>query len=136
MLQAIFIAAFGLIGVFSRYYLGLFIPKFLGPPFPYATFLINVVGAFIIGTVYVLGVERAVISPDLRVGIIVGLLGGFTTFSSYCLEAVRLAEQAEYFYAALYILLSNGAGLVATFGGILLTRKLLSIVAWARLIGA
>jgi CrcB protein len=124
ILRMAYIAGFGLVGVFARYYLGLAVPRFLTPPFPYATFLINVSGSFAIGIVYVLGAERAAIPPDLRIGLMVGLLGGFTTFSSYGLEALRLLEESQYWYAALYFGLSPVIGLFAAFLGASATRLL------------
>lgn len=122
MPRLIYIAIFGLLGVFARFYVGLSVTKILAPPFPYATFLINIVGAFLIGVIYVLGAERAAISADLRIGIMVGFLGGFTTFSSYCLEASRLLEDGEYWYSALYFVLSPILGLGANLLGLFLTR--------------
>ena len=119
------IAFFGLLGVFSRYFLGILAQRFMPSPFPYATFSINIGGAFFIGVIYVLGVERSFISPDLRIALIVGFLGGFTTFSSYCLEGVRLIEESRYFYAILYLGGSPFLGVIATSAGILMARKLL-----------
>ena len=123
-MRILYIAFFGVLGVFSRYYLGAAISKHLLPPFPYGTFIINMLGAFLIGVVYVLGAERASLSPDLRIGLMVGFLGGFTTFSSYCLEAVRLVEEADYFYAAVYLGVSPILGFMAAFLGMILVRRL------------
>jgi CrcB protein len=124
MPRIVLISLFGVAGVLARYLLGQAVGRALPSPFPYGTFVINVSGAFVIGAVYVLGLERSVISPDLRVGIMVGFVGGYTTFSSYCLEIARLLEDAEYWYAALYLGLSNVLGLAATFGGLGLARLL------------
>lgn len=118
-----YIAVFGLLGVFSRYLVGVTITRHIATAFPLGTFAINMTGAFAIGIVYVLGVEQAVISEDLRIGIMVGYLGGFTTFSSYCLETVRLLETGRLAYAALYAGLSNLLGLAAALGGMALTRS-------------
>jgi CrcB protein len=118
------IAAFGLLGVFSRYFLGQLATRHLSPPFPWGTFLINIIGAFLIGVVYVVGAERSALSEDLRIGIMVGFLGGFTTFSSYCLESATLLETAKFGYAALYFFVSPLLGLAACFGGLALTRVL------------
>lgn len=90
---------------------------------PFDTFLINIFGAFAIGIIYVLGVEKSHISQDLRIGIMVGFLGGFTTFSSYCLDGVKLLENLKYFQAIIYLCLSPILGVLATFLGIMLTRK-------------
>jgi CrcB protein len=124
MTRLVYIALFGLAGVFARYYCGLFVGKLFPGPFPLGTFLINIVGAFIIGGVYVLGVERGVLTEDLRIGVMVGFLGGFTTFSSYCLEITRLIEEAEFMYAAIYFFLSSALGILGSAGGMLVARKL------------
>ena len=116
------VGLFGVLGVLARYLIGLGVAKALPSPFPHATLGINIAGAFLIGVVYVLGFERSVLPPELRIGIMVGFLGGFTTFSSYCLEVARLVEEAEYWYAALYFCLSNAVGAAATFLGLILSR--------------
>jgi CrcB protein len=116
------IAVCGLLGVFSRYFVGVVATKIFPPSFPYGTLSINLIGSFWIGVVYVLGVERAIISEELRMGIMIGYLGGFTTFSSYCLEVARLLEEGSYFYATLYGSLSAFLGYGATFLGLYLGR--------------
>jgi fluoride exporter len=120
----IYIGIFGLLGVFGRYFIGLFFNKFFQSSLPYDTFLINIVGAFVIGIIYVLGIEKAQITQELRVGIMVGFLGGFTTFSSYCLDAVRLFESYKYLQGFLYISLSPIVGTLATILGIFLARRI------------
>jgi CrcB protein len=117
-----YIALFGLLGIFTRYYVGLGFSKILTSTFPYGTFLINISGAFLIGVIHIIGVERSAISSELRIGIMVGFLGGFTTFSTYCLEAVRLIEDSDYVYAALYFIASPVLGYLAALGGMFLTR--------------
>lgn len=119
------IALFGCLGVLFRFFLGAWIGRVFPAPFPYGTFTINLMGAFLIGVLYVLGVERTAIPADLRLGLMVGFLGGFTTFSAYCLELVKLLEESKLAYAVLYCSLSNVGGLLATFGGLLLTRFLI-----------
>lgn len=123
-MRIVYIALFGILGIFCRYYLGLGLSRILSPPFPYGTFFINVTGAFAIGVVYVLGAERASIPSDLLTGIVVGFLGGYTTFSSYCMEAVRLLLEKEYFYASLYFMVSPFIGFLSVLFGIRLTRFL------------
>lgn len=121
-MRILLIAAFGVFGVLSRYLFGLWVSRLLVPPFPYGTFFINIVGAFVIGIIHVLGIERSAISVDLRLGMMVGFLGGFTTFSSYCLEATRLLEEAEYTLFAFYFVGSPVLGYLAALSGIFLTR--------------
>ena len=119
-----YIGIFGLLGVFARYFAGIAAEKVFAPPFPYGTFLVNMVGAFVIGLVYVLGFERSALSDELSLGIMVGFLGGFTTFSSYSLQVVRLIETAEYRTAAFYFVGSPILGCAAAAGGIVLARRL------------
>ena len=119
------IGVFGLVGVFARYFLGISVNQWMPTPFPYGTFLINILGSFLIGVIYIWGVERSGLSEDLRIGLIVGLLGGFTTFSSYSVEVFRLLENQEYRIAALYFILSPVLGLISCFAGALLARLVL-----------
>ena len=125
MKRMMVVGAMGLAGVYSRYFIGILVSRFFVTSFPLATMSINLAGSLLIGVVYVLGLEHAIISEDLRIGIMVGFLGGFTTFSSYCLESTRLIEQGEWSRMAVYFLLSPLLGLGATLGGMALTRFLL-----------
>jgi CrcB protein len=118
------IGLFGLLGIFSRYFMGLGVNRLLPSSFPYGTFFINILGSFLIGVIYVAGIERMHLSPQLRLGITVGFLGGFTTFSSYSLESALLFEREKILYALCYFALSPMIGLLFTFCGILLTRKI------------
>ena len=118
-MELFYIILFGVLGVLCRYYQGIFITKYFSPPFPFATFIINILGCFFIGVVSAL-----LIPFPLRMGLMVGFLGGYTTFSSYCLEAVRLVEAREYFYASLYFLLSPILGFFMVLLGIFLVRGL------------
>lgn len=116
------ISLFGVLGVLARYYLGLLVHRQDLNSFPTATFAINVLGSFLIGVVYVLGQEHALIPTDLRLGIMVGFLGGFTTFSAYCLESTQLLENGQWVRMAGYFVLSPVLGMLATMGGLFLTR--------------
>ncbi|HTL12989.1 MAG TPA: fluoride efflux transporter CrcB [Bdellovibrionota bacterium] len=116
------IALMGTAGVLARYGLYLWIPKVLAPPFPYPTLIINGVGAFLIGLLFGWDGGRWVISDGLRLGLGVGFLGGFTTFSSFCLETVRLVEMGQTGLAVSYAVLSNVLGMAACFGGIALSK--------------
>jgi CrcB protein len=117
------IGLFGLLGVFSRYYFGIFISRYLPIAFPFGTLFINLSGAFLIGVVWVLGMEKEMISHNNLVGIIVGFLGGFTTFSSYCLEFARLIEESKFLYGILYVSLSPALGCLAAYFGMYLARR-------------
>jgi CrcB protein len=124
-MNLLYILLFGMAGVVMRYGIGAFVTLYFNPQLPFATFGINIVGSFLIGVVYAVAVERPAMTHELRLGLMVGLLGGFTTFSSYCLETLRLIEESEYFYATLYLTLSPLFGLGATFIGAFMVRKLM-----------
>ena len=120
----IWIAAFGALGCLSRYGMTRLIQEILGNLFPVATLLINVSGAFLMGFLFIETLERLTINPSLRTGILTGFLGGYTTFSTFALEALTLAEQGESGRALLYLGLSNGLGVLAAFFGAFVARGL------------
>ena len=94
-MQLLYIGAFGLIGVFLRYFLSLAIDGLSLGHFPFGTFAVNMLGACAAGYLFALGVDRPAFSPELRIGLMVGLLGGFTTFSAYCQQTVQLASEGK-----------------------------------------
>jgi CrcB protein len=123
MQKLLLIAICGAAGVLFRYVSNEIATKYWPTSFPAATFAINITGSFIIGIVHVIGTERGMIPEDLRVGIISGLLGGFTTFSAFSLEVVRLLEMQQHMHAMLYAVLSPVLGTVAAAAGIWLMRS-------------
>lgn len=121
-MRLLWIALFGLAGVFSRYFTDEFASRFPGP-FPVGTFGINILGSFLAGVLYAWGVERSALPTELRVGILVGFLGGFTTFSSYSLQAARLVESSSTFALGIaYLAASPVLGMLASLGGLNLVR--------------
>jgi CrcB protein len=118
------IALFGMMGVLSRYCISLIVSRILPSAFPYGTFFINILGSFLIGIVYVAGVERFHLSPALRLGIMIGFLGGFTTFSSFSLDAALLLEKGKVLYALFYFTLSPVLSILFTYFGIFVSRKI------------
>lgn len=126
MKQLALVTLFGMLGVVTRYGLGHWGLKAFPTSLPWVTFGINIVGAFVMGIVYVLGVERSSIPAELRTGLTVGLLGGFTTFSAYCIDAIRLWESGELMLAVIYYLGSPALGLAACYGAVTLMRAVLS----------
>jgi CrcB protein len=112
----------GILGVFCRFVLSSFIQSKIDSPLPISTLIINVLGCFLMGVVYVLGVEKSLLSDSLKAGLMAGLLGGFTTFSTYSLELVQFLRSSLYFNFALYFLLSQFLGVSATFFGIFMTK--------------
>jgi CrcB protein len=76
------------------------------------------------GFLFIETLERLTISPELRTGILTGVLGGFTTFSTFEMETLLLVEQGSFVKAALYVVLSVGLGFIGAFGGAYLARNL------------
>lgn len=114
----------GFLGANARYALGAWVTARLGSGFPIHTLLINVSGSFAIGVLLVLMTERLAVDPAWRLLLVVGFLGGYTTFSSYTFEALALAEAGDWAGATWYVLGSNGLGLLAAYGGMVLARAL------------
>jgi fluoride exporter len=118
------IAFFGVLGCWARFAQTNLVQTVYGRDFPYATMSINVMGSFIMGFLFVETLERLTLSPPLRTGILTGFLGGYTTFSTFEMESVLLAEGGELVKAALYMMLSVGLGFAAAFGGAYIARNL------------
>ncbi|HVZ13055.1 MAG TPA: CrcB family protein [Bauldia sp.] len=118
------IAFFGVLGCWARYAQTLLVQAIYGSDFPYATLTINVLGAFLMGFLFIETLERLTISPVLRTGILTGFLGGYTTFSTFAMESYLLVEQGDRLKATLYVALSVGLGLLGAFSGAFIARNL------------
>jgi CrcB protein len=115
----------GGIGSVARYLVTLIVTQRLGPGFPWATLLINVVGSIIIGIVFELSQTRMLgMSPLVRVFLMTGVLGGFTTFSTYSLDIVTLASERAFLLAAAYAIGSVFSGFIGAYAGMVLVRAL------------
>lgn len=125
MLQVLLIAIGGAIGSVLRYGMSNMTYLILGRSFPYGTLVVNVLGSFLMGLLSILLIERvdSMASP-LRALLLIGLLGGFTTFSSFSMETLNLFENAEITSALLNIIVSVCLCLLAVFIGALLGRQL------------
>jgi CrcB-like protein, Camphor Resistance (CrcB) len=76
------------------------------------------------GFLFIVTLERLMIPPSVRGGVLTGVLGGYTTFSTFEMETLLLAEGGEFLKAALYVVLSVGVGFAAAFGGAYIARNL------------
>ena len=113
----------GFVGTLCRYLLNIIIYEWLKyPTFPFATLLINVSGCFIIGLLSGLAETRLAFSPEWRVFIFIGILGGFTTFSTFGYETFNLVRDGQFFLGTLNIFLQVFLGLLAVWIGYGLTR--------------
>jgi fluoride exporter len=118
------IAIFGILGCWARYGMTNLIQVIWGRDFPYATLSINVGGSFLMGFLFIETLERLTISPELRTGILTGFIGGYTTFSTFEMEALLLVEQGAALKAVIYVVLSVALGFGAALGGAYIARNL------------
>lgn len=109
-------------GSVLRYGVGRLAVAYLGPTTVMATFIVNVTGSFALGLFMGLALERTMISVNLRSLLAIGLLGGYTTFSTFTFESIRLVEDGELFRAAISVLGNIVLGLTAAYLGLLLGR--------------
>ena len=124
-MPVIFGVAFGgAFGASARYLLDRFIEQHTESVFPWATFAINVTGCFLIGLIIKTLVDRHHLPAWIRVGIVVGVLGGYTTFSTFSQEIFSLLESSDVVVALAYAGASVGFGLLAVYAGTLLGRAL------------
>ncbi|HEX3559979.1 MAG TPA: fluoride efflux transporter CrcB [Pyrinomonadaceae bacterium] len=124
MLRVLAIGLAGLIGTLCRYWLSGVMARRYGETFPAGTLAVNVAGCLLIGFLFYLFQERYVASETTRTVVLVGFLGGFTTFSSYGLQTFTLLRDGEFAYAAVNVVASNLLGLLSVWGGYTLAKVL------------
>jgi fluoride exporter len=112
----------GGIGASARYWLSGVVYRFISTDFPYGNLVVNITGCFAIGLLMTLMEERFISEPALRIFLTIGILGGFTTFSSFSYETIALLRDAEVLRASINILASVFGCLAATFFGMLIGR--------------
>ena len=120
------IAAGGAIGALMRHSVNVAAVKLMGHGFPYGTLTVNIVGSFLMGALIILFASVWQPSETLRVLIITGFLGAFTTFSTFSLDFVTLFERQDYLASGLYVAASVVLSIAALFGGMAITRVLVS----------
>lgn len=118
------IAVFGALGCLSRYLVSGWVYEKLGRGFPFGTLAVNMLGAYLIGLIMEFAIRSAQLSPPLRAGVIIGFLGGFTTFSTFSYETFVLLEEGRMLTAFSNVFLSVMACLVFTWFGIVTARAL------------
>ena len=124
MKTLLFIAVGGSIGAVLRYSASLGVASIMGRGFPYGTLFVNVFGSLLIGLFSVVLLDRFNVGPEWRAAIFVGVLGSFTTFSTFSLETLNLLEQGELVAAITNVLLSIVVCLVAVWFGVILGRQI------------
>jgi len=118
------VALGGAIGATTRWLLDRLIERHSESVFPWSTFTINVTGCFVIGVLVEALVDRHHVPAWIRVGLVVGVIGGYTTFSTFAQEAFSLIESDDVGVALLYATTSVVLGILAVYAGTLLGRTL------------
>jgi CrcB protein len=116
----LFIAAGGAIGAVGRYAVMTAVSHLLGAGYPYGTIMVNLIGSFVLGGLVESLKYFSAISNEMHVFLIVGVLGSFTTFSTFSMDVVVLMQRNEMFAAGLYIL----GSIVVSIGGLFLAMIL------------
>ena len=116
----------GALGTLFRYIISGLPHRYTETVFPWGTLLVNISGAFLIGLIWGVFEERG-ISPNIRIFIFIGILGGFTTFSTFALETMNLFKEGAVKLAFLNILANNLLSIVLVFGGFFLAKGLLNL---------
>lgn len=113
LLLAVFVG--GGTGSLARHYSVIAAMKLFGDAFPYGTLFVNVLGSFLIGVIIELGALKSQISPEMKALLVTGFLGGFTTFSAFSFDVLKLADTGHYVMAATYVAASVFLSLLAIF---------------------
>jgi len=122
-MQWLMIAIGGALGSVARYAAVGYLTPMLNYRFPFGTFIVNISGSFLIGVAYVVLVEKAVVPSEWRLFFIAGILGGYTTFSSFSLEVLQTWQEGHPLNSMLYATSSVFLGLLFAYIGMQLTQK-------------
>lgn len=122
-----FIFIGGGFGALMRYYFSGLFYSLLGSGFPWGTFLVNCIGCFLIGFCWIIA-EKAVVPQNLKLMVLTGFLGAFTTFSTYSLETFRLLQDNEYKMAFANVAFSTIVGLVCVYFGVVVARTMIYMI--------
>ena len=122
ILNIFLIAIGGALGSVARYLLSTFVLRATGTLFPLGTFVVNVVGCLVFGLIAGAAIERVQLAPGLRLFLLTGILGGFTTFSSYAFESLGLLQDGQFAAALINILGQVFAGLLGMWIGFAVSR--------------
>ncbi len=115
----------GAIGTGARYLISGWAMSVFGSSFPYGTLSVNIIGSFLIGIIMHAGLSTAWISPETRIVLTTGVMGGFTTYSSFNYETINYLQEGEFLRAFLNILIMSSSCLLAGFAGLFLSRRMI-----------
>lgn len=114
----------GFIGTLTRYWMSGVVAKRYGETFPLGTLIVNLVGCFLVGLLFYLLQERFLVNQTVRTVVLIGFLGGFTTFSSFGLQTFTLLQDGEFGLALLNLSIANIFGLFLVWAGYTLAKIL------------
>ena len=103
MLRFVLICLGGAVGTGARYLIAIGAPRILGVSFPYATLIVNVAGSFLLGAIMHLGLTTNLMSPTLRLVLATGVMGGFTTYSTFNYETMEYLREGAFGLAGLNV---------------------------------
>ena len=119
------IAVGGSVGAISRHWLSVSTTQWLGMAFPYGTLAVNLLGSLLMGFLSVVLVYRLQVSEELRLGLISGFLGSFTTFSTFAIDTIELGMDDSLAKAFVYVLLSVVLCVLGALAGLLAAKQLI-----------
>ena len=119
------IAMGGSMGAMSRYWMVTTTHQWLGTGFPYGTLAVNLLGSIAMGFLSVLLLERFHLSDEVRLGLLVGFLGSFTTFSTFAIDVLELGSGEDVLKTIVYIVLSVLLCVVGALGGLLAAKQMI-----------
>ena len=120
--RLVLIGLAGLAGTLCRYGLSGFVARRFGETFPTGTLLVNVSGCFVAGFLFYTLNERFLVNEVVRTALMIGFLGGFTTFSSFGVQTFTLLREGETFFGVMNVLLSNVIGIASVWVGYSLAK--------------
>lgn len=124
MNQLLAIAAGGAVGSVLRFLMSSWVYSIAGRGFPYGTLAVNIIGSLLMGLLTVVLIERMSIGPEWRAAILIGVLGGFTTFSSFSIETLNLIEAGAHIKAISNMVVSVVVCVGAAWVGVIVGRQL------------
>lgn len=122
MSTTLLIGAGGALGAMARYLLSSLVTQVMGTQFPWGILFVNLAGCFAMGLVAGAGLQAIPLSDGMKAFLATGILGGFTTFSAFSLDAVQLVERGQSMDAAVYVIASAAGSITALIAGLALVR--------------